>query len=210
MNKVAPKPHVKPDQSNFSPQKMEKLCAIATRVFELSGVSVQYLIASMYVESTFNPNAKNGEARGIAQIKPGIWRETIESDLFKEYWKEMSPGKEIPKTPGKMVEADVLAMAVITRRHEDECDIREWSGRTKDLARRLCYHLKMDTAFDKLKTLKSDGQVAFAKPKKCVKSKGSKECGKSPNQKNWDRFMGALDTAKLVCDLTNMGKLKWP
>lgn len=206
MTKVADKPHAAFAPSNLSPQKMTELCAIATRVSEQTGVSFPYLMASMYAESTFNPNAKNGEARGIAQIKPGIWKETTEGELYKTCWKTLAPGKDIPKSPGKMVLADVLAMAVITQTLEEKGDVLELKSREMDMARRLRYHLSADTAHKKLRDLNEGRAITFDKPKKCVKLKNAEGCEKSANQKNWDRFVKTLDTARLVEDLTNMFK----
>jgi hypothetical protein len=165
-------------------QKMPKLFNTVRTVSRLSGVSFQYLIASMYVESGLDTKASNGHAKGIAQIKGVAWKEVVASDLFKTIWTKLASKQKIPAGPGKSMEADIVALAVLTQLGDEKCGIAEWrSDDTKDKARRLCYHLSHNVASQKIKSLGETGEVSF---------------NDAANQKSWNRFAVVLDKAKLI------------
>lgn len=175
-------------------KKMPKLVATARRVSALSEVSFQYLIASMYVESGLDANARNGHAKGIAQIKGVAWKEAIATDLFKTIWTKLAPEQKIPSGPGKSMEADIVALAVLTKQGDRRCKLVEIlkqdednnkirdEEELKDKARRLCYHLSPSTAAIQIQKLLT-GSVAFSD---------------ASNQISWNRFSVVLDKAKLI------------
>lgn len=169
------------------------MCHFTQRVAEASGLRFQYLIATMYVESGLNPDAVNGHAKGIAQIKPAIWKETVKTEEFKRIWNEVAAGKKVPAGPGISFEADVVVMAAISKKREDDCNLANWWGDRKDQALRLCYHLNPNTGFSKVKQLQEKGTVDFSTPH---------------NQKNWNRFLVVLDKAKLTAAIIAAAKTK--
>lgn len=160
------------------------LVKVAQQVAQLSGLTFQYLIATMYVESGLHPEAGNGDARGIAQIKPLAWKDALGDERFDRWWKKVAPGEKIPSGPGQSMVADIVALAVLTKKKESDCGISEWrNGDKKDKARRLCYHLHQKTALPKIKEIFEGRTTAFKDPN---------------NQKNWNRFLAVLDKAKLA------------
>lgn len=171
-------------------QKMPNLFNAVRTVSRLSGVSFQYLIASIYVESGLDENSVNGAARGIAQIKPAAWKEAIADARFAPMWKKVAPGKAVPIGPGHSRVADIVALAVLTKRGDEKCSLEELGGDLKDKARRLCYHLSTNTAYPKIRQLRATGDVTF---------------NDAANQKSWNRFGTVLDKAKLT---ENLAKAK--
>lgn len=170
-------------------QKMPKLTRVAQTVSQLSGVPFHYLIASMVVESGLNAKAVNNHAKGIAQIKGVAWKEAVASDLYKTIWEKLALGQKIPAGPGKSMEADIVALAVLTKLGDEKCGITEWrNDDLKDKARRLCYHLSQDTAHPKIRQLKEKGEVTF---------------NDKANQKSWNRFSAVLIKANLLKILAN-------
>lgn len=164
-------------------QKMPKLVNDVRTVARLSGVSFQYLTASMYVESGFDEKSANGTARGIAQIKSAAWKEAVADARFITIWKQVAPKKAVPAGPGQSRLADIVALAVLTKQGDEKCALEELRGDLKDKARRLCYHLSTNTAYPKIRQLLSEGDVTFKD---------------DANQKSWNRFAVVLDKAKLI------------
>lgn len=158
-------------------QERPRLFRLTLNVAQKADLSMNYLIATMYVETNLTISMK-GDAKGVGQFKTAAWKTVTASDEFKNIWQKVAPGVAIPKKPGSSPTADVVAVAVWTRIRERSLWIDGWQeGNLKDMARRLSYHLTDATAFKKISELDVTGKVTFSDP---------------DNQTNWRRFVAVL------------------
>lgn len=179
--------------------------ATVQQVSKITGISSQYLVGSLFAESTLK-SPKRGKSKtgdhepvGMAQIKPIAWKEALKDKRFQQHWDQLTlvmlkdwaegiengrfletfhqfpPIGPLPSGPGQSVEADIMAMAVLTMMGENKCGIDELEPEDqKDKAARLCYHLNAKTAKRMIDTLKTGKKVKFNSPE---------------NQNNWNRFL---------------------
>lgn len=158
-------------------EERPKLFSLTLNVAQHTELSMNYLVATMYVETNLTISMK-GDAKGLGQFKTLAWQKVTVSDEFQTIWKKVAPGIAIPSKPGSSPTADVVAIAAWTKIREGDLWIDGWSeGELKDMARRLAYHLTDATAFKKISELDVTGKVTFSDP---------------DNQTNWRRFLAVL------------------
>lgn len=154
-----------------------RLFRLTADVAQHAGLTMNYLIATMYVETNLTISI-NGNAKGLGQFKSIAWKKVTTSDEFKEIWDKVAPGIAIPSRPGSSPTADVVAAAAWTQIREKDLGIATWmEGELKDMARRLAYHLTDSTAEKKIRELDITGKVTFSD---------------TDNQTNWRRFSVVL------------------